>query len=258
MEQPQVNVAVTGDRETTLIMRTGDALELKPPTIVNLTGDINTVKNYIGKRRTANEEDKKEGVLLSMEEKIQYNLQWVHPDLAVIEVDKKAMTIVLKVDPQFAYGGTVTGKLEESDELKPFCINKTKEFKKEELVKLLRFSRRFFPDPDKYAELLKEYQVFSAKAYLEMKQEEDQRGNSTRNQTKRVETSLPTEFTIKMPIFKGQSDETFRVEICLDVTEGGARFWFESVELDEIINKRVDEIFTAQLTDFSDFVVINK
>lgn len=256
--EPQVKVAVTGDKETTLIMRTGEALQLLPPNIVNISGDINTVKNYIKKRRQSDEKEKAEGAVLSMEEKIKYNLQFIHPDVTIIEIDKQAMTISLKVDPQFPYGGTVTGKLEESDELKPFFINKNKEFKKEELVKLLRFSRRFFPDPEKYALLLKEYQVFSAKAYLEMKQEEDLRGNSTRNQTKRVETTLPTEFTMEMPIFKGQGKEKFRIEICLDVTDAGARFWFESVELAEIIDMRVEEIFSEQLKEFTDFVVVNK
>lgn len=46
------------------------------------------------------------------------------------------------------------------------------------------------------------------------------------------------------------------MEICLDVTEGSARFWFESVELHELIQKRLDEIFEEELARMEGLVVI--
>lgn len=48
------------------------------------------------------------------------------------------------------------------------------------------------------------------------------------------------------------------VEVCLDSAEHSVLFWFESVELNELIDKRVDEIFDAQKSKFSDFVIVNK
>ncbi|HUS00599.1 MAG TPA: hypothetical protein VMY77_02670, partial [Chitinophagaceae bacterium] len=61
-----------------------------------------------------------------------------------------------------------------------------------------------------------------------------------------------------IPIFKGFDPVRFRVEVCLDVTEGSARFWFESVELHEIMIKQVDEIFDEELKSCEGFVIVNK
>jgi len=126
-------------------------------------------------------------------------------------------------------------------------------------VKLLRFNRQLFSDPDKHAQVLTAYQTFSAKAYLDLQSEmADQKGNRSASFTKKVESNIPSDFVMTAPIYKGQPSESFRVEIWLEVTEGGAKFWLESVELAELLTKRRDEIFAEQLKHCEGFVVINK
>jgi hypothetical protein len=237
-----------------ITIRKGEALPLKEPQKISLSGDINSVANFLGRRFAPQGTD----VFETMVKYTGYGLQKVEADRAVIVVDKQAMSITLLLDPENFYGSSVTGTLTVSDELKAFSINAARTFTREELVKLLRFSGLYFPDRDKFETLVKSYQSFSAKAYIDMQTEADTRGNKTNNYSKRVETALPDEFVLKIPIFKGQPEETFRVEICLEVTDGSARFWFESVELHELTKTRIDEIFAAQLKGCEGFVIINK
>jgi hypothetical protein len=244
----EMNVMPTPGKPNEITILEGKALEQKPANVIRIDGDINSVATYIQRRFTAIAEQPKPGG----------NLQIIDTNRALIIVDKQKQTISLDVDPQDYYGPIVTGRLEESEELKPFSINRNTTFTKEQLVKLLRFSRLLFSDSDKHAGLLLAYQSFSAKAYIDLMQEADTRGNKNNTFKKSVETNIPTDFVMTVPIFKGQPKETFRVEICLDVTEGSARFWFESVELAELIQTRVDEIMQKQLENCGDFVVIYK
>ncbi len=167
------------------------------------------------------------------------------------------MTLLLA--PHNAYGGKVKGTMLFSDEMELFQINGTKEYKQDELVKLIRFSAIHFESKEKHAEILAAFQKFNAQAVIEMEnQAKDNRGNQASNFKKEVVTSLPKEFILNIPIFKGQAKERFRVEIALDVTSGGARFWFESVELAEIIEVRKEEIFSTKLAQLNEFVIVNK
>lgn len=252
----EINVMPTPGKENTLTVLEGKALEQKPANVIAISGDINTVKAYIQKRYSSKPETIPP--VNTLLEKFPGNLQIIDNHRSVILVDKYEKTIELQVDPQDYYGPRVMGKLEESEELKRFKINEEFEWNKVDLVKLIRFSRRFFADSDKHAELLQSYQVFNAKVYADLLQADDGRGNLHNSYKQTVKTGIPEEFTLMMPIFKGQPEEKFRVNIYIRVVDGGARFWFESVELDELIQTRTDKIFAEQLEGCEDFVIVNK
>lgn len=238
----ELNVKIENGTQE-LEIRTGSALEIKPPQSISISGDINTVANFLVKR------DEDNGG---------FGTQEVDKTKIVVVVNKKERSIKMQLDPENYYGATITGTLELSDELKKFTINEPQTYNREQLVKFIRFNRRFFENPDKHQTVLDSYQSFNVQAHLELTQNSDQRGNKTNLVTKKVTTGLPEDFILFIPIFKGQQKETFRVEICLDVTDGGAKFWFESVELAELIEARQDEIFTEQLKHCTQFVVINQ
>jgi hypothetical protein len=261
--EPKIEIGVLqNENNPEVIVRTGTASELKPPNKIVIIGDIASVKSFIDKRKLVKSEaaSAEPGTTLEMckVDKYSCNLQMIHTDLAIITTDKKAKTIKLEVDPQDAFGVTVTGILEDSEEIKQFCINQNKMFNREELVKLLRFARMQFSNVDVHDTVLKAYQKFNVQAHVQLQQENDTRGNRTNNLQKTVETNLPDSFVLNIPIFKGQQNETFRVDICIDVTDASAKFWFESVELHELTQKRIDEIFAEQLKGCTDFVIINK
>lgn len=224
-----------------LTIREGKALELKEPRIINIDGDINTVANFLKVRSGK-----------------QSGLQTIFGERSVVIVDKAAMHIELQLDPENHYGATISGKAELSDELKLFSINTTKLFNRDELVKIIKFNKRFFADADAHFKVLSAYQTFAAKAEVNLNQSSDTRGNKTNNFDKKVTSELPDSFVLNIPIIKGQNSRTFRVEICLDLTDGGGRFWFESVELHELIEGEKQAMIDEQLKSCEGLVIIYK
>jgi hypothetical protein len=63
---------------------------------------------------------------------------------------------------------------------------------------------------------------------------------------------------MNLPIFKGQDPKRFMVEICLDVTDAAASFWFESVELSDLTELDGELILKEELESCADYVVIWK
>jgi len=225
---------------STLTILEGKALEQKYPVKIFLSGDINTVSSFLKNRPDG------------------YGLQNVDKSKAIVIVNKEEMHITLMLDPEYEFGAVIKGFLELSAELKIFCINQPKTFKREELVHLLKFNRLAFDNKDQHEKILKAYMAFTAKTDAEIKAESDTRGNKANTFNKNVSTNIPTEFVLLIPVFKGKEPVRFRVEVCLDVTDGGARFWFESTELHELISTQRDIIFNEELKSCEGFVIINE
>lgn len=236
-----LNVKIESLAGDTLKVLQGNILDTKPPEKIAIFGDIKSVNTFLGVRV-------KSGT----------GTQTIDKSKAVVIVDKKKLTIQLLLDPENNYGASVQGALEKSDELIPFCINQNKTFSKEELVKLIKFNRIFFDDATKHSEMLLAFQKVSSTVNIKSNDSADDRGNKERAFVKEVTTNAPTEFILNIPIFKGFENVRFRVEVCLDVTEGSVRFWFESTELHELMQKAIDTIFGQELKSASGFVIINK
>lgn len=235
----KLNATVNGNELTVL---TGKALEQKYPEKINLVGNIHSVANFLEKRN-----ENSNGI----------ELQEVDKRKAVVLVDESKFEVSLFLDPQNPFGTEIHAKLELTPELTQFQINGTKQYSREELVKLLRFNRRFVTGD--FQSLLLAYQKLQLNTVTNLKQESDTRGNKLANFEKSVDSStIPNEFVLNIPVFKGFPSLTFRVEICFDTTDQSVRFWFESVELDEIIKVRSKEIIDAQLEYCKDFVIIHK
>lgn len=237
--ETKLNITPSGDK---LSIYEGQALELKAPAKIAIKGNIEAVKEFLNKRSAIN------GTVA----------QNLDKSKAVIVVDEDGGTLHLMLDPENEDGTEITGKLEFTEYLRQFHINGQKTFTREELVKVLRFSKLLFETPDKHESLLKAYQTFDFSASIKASQDSDTRGNKANSLTKKIETNLPADFVLRLPIWKGQPPETFRVEICYDTTDASIRFWFESVELAELIDQRKIEIFSEELKDYQDYVIIRK
>lgn len=234
---PEFKVYPSGD---TLTILQGDALEQKHPVKIVLKGNIDSVSQFLSKRYNG-----RDG----------HDLQKVEKDKAVVLIDKESMTVKLLLDPQNVFGTEVTGVLEFTKELTQFQINSTKQFTREELIKLFRFNRRFISSD--FEKLLLSYQKLSLSTNGNIGVDTDNRGNKSVNFQKVVDSqNIPTDFILTVPVFKGFDSKTFRVEICLDATDASVRFWFESTELHEIIEKEKEDIINAELEHCKDFVTI--
>ena len=225
----------------TLTILEGKALDPKHPEKIYISGDIHSVANFLAKRHAGGQ-----GV----------GLQKVDPERAVVLVDESKMQITLQVDPENPFGAKVTGTLEMAPELQQFGINANKQYTREEFIKLLRFNRRYFASD--HEKLLLAYQKLQIRTASEISQESDTRGNKGMNYQKFVNSdNIPEDFILRIPVFKGFPEFTFRVEICLDATDASVRFWLESVELHELIQAKTKEIMNKELESCQDFVIIH-
>jgi hypothetical protein len=234
----------------TIVIREGDALEIKPPEKIKISGDINTVKSFIDKRKKID---------AAMDAFELAGRQGINPDRTVVTVDKSNLSITLELDPEDFYGTVVTGKLEIEPELTKFSIETTKKFTQQELIKLLRYGKRWFADPAAHETLLLAYMKLDVKVTADLTNNApDSRGNRSNSFEKKVTSNIPEDFILNIPIFKGQEPKRFRVEIAMDSTDESVKFWLESVELAELIQIEAEKILNEQLKSCEDYVVIWK
>jgi hypothetical protein len=241
----KLELAVSNINGGPITILEGKALEEKAPCKIEINGDIKTVRSFIEKRKPL--------AIAGIS-----GAQFIESTRAIVTVDKSALSITLELDPENYYGTEVTGKLSFTPELEQFCINKNKLFNREELIKLIRFNKIWFPDAEAHDKLLKAYQVFTATVNANIGKTSDTRGNIENAYKKTVETNVPDSFVLNIPIFKGMEKRRFRVEIAIDSTDASTKFWFESVELNDIIQIESETILNNELEACADYVVIWK
>lgn len=242
MQEAKYNITPTGAELTIREGKAADPLPLKEPKIITLSGDIKTVAAFI-KGRDAG-----------------HSSQAIDKTKAIIEMDKNIRTLTLRLDPENYYGATITGKIEDSEELKPFKINAEHTFTREALLKLIRFSRVWFDKKEQHAAIVENLSKITLKTETEMQAANDRQGNKKGMIDQKVNKpeGWISEFILLIPIFKGGNSEKIRVEICMDVTTTGFMFWLESPELTEAVESAIDGIFAEELKSCEGFVIINK
>jgi hypothetical protein len=219
-----------------------DQLPVLPPEKIHLSGDIMSIANYLAVRK-----DNAEGI------------QVVDIKKVVVEVNKTALQIVMKLDPESAYGATVTAKLEMAPEVKQFNINATTRYNRKQLHDLLKFNRIFFSDRNVHNTVLAGLAKVRFLTAAEIDQASDNKGN--RQNSVKVETTadgFTDRFTLSIPLFKGFDKENVEIEICYDTKDGEISFWLESVGMKEVMDTQVDRIFEKALECCDGFVVIHK
>lgn len=235
----KVNFSPEGDIGTLLI---GKANTPPLPQKLVIQGNFQSVSEFASKRMAVGED-------------VRSAQQEITPGWSVVICNNEQMTIKLLTDPNDEFATEVTGKAEYTDVFNEFGINQNKMFNREQLVKLIRFNRRYFPNKEEHANLLAKYQAFKAHVHKDLTDESDRRGNRNFGINKTVSSDLPETFVLKIPIFKGENDVSFPVEIALEENDSGVRFWFESVELSELLADMKDVMFDRELKELRLFNV---
>ena len=228
---------------TEIIYRTGDAPAIIDPEKIEITGDIKTVGTFLKSRYVG---------------KMAAGLQTVDPGKAVVFVNKEKLIISLVLDPENRFGAKVAGMLSRSTELAEFGINTGKIFNRDAFIKLLKFNAIYFTDKTAHEKVLAAIRKHSSTVTYNRNDDTDERGNKDESFKRTVTTTIPPDFVLDMPIFKGFSTETFRVDVCIDVKAGQLEFWLESVMLHELMETAVDIIFNEELKPAAGLVIIYK
>jgi hypothetical protein len=244
MEKVAVNL-MNGAQGSILTIREGKALEEKHPERFMIKGRIESVRQYLDARR---------GSTLA-----EGTLQHIDKDKAVIIVNEEELTITLKLDPNNPFGTEVIGQMQHNADLAGFQINKEHKFSRESLVKLLTFSRRFFNDAVEWENTLNAVRRLKVSSTSDISQDTDNRGNKELIFKKSVDSAnIPKSFILLIPIFKGQVPRKFSVDLCLEVTDAGVKFYLESVELVELTEQDRKDIINKELLTYSDYCTIWK
>lgn len=176
-----------------LVIRHGEALQLKEPVKVAITGNIDALGRYLTKRKD--------------------ELKEVN---CFIEITRDENKMTLIVDEHSAYSDKITGALEISKEVKMFSLNTGEQYTSFELADFIRMNRSYFQKPDEATRLVMALRSFKAKVNQEIESSDDKRGNRDIVRRQAVESNLPESFKIEIPIFKGLKKCVVEVEVDID------------------------------------------
>lgn len=137
----------------------------------------------------------------------------------------------------------VRGKLFVNPEIKELGINEDKKYTLSDLARRLKAIRFWFADTDQHADLISQLKNFTADVRQKLEKADDGRGNVKKHFSQAVDTDVPFEFKLKMPIYRGESERTFNVEILMDVRDGGVTCFLESAELRMLLERNCETAF---------------
>lgn len=172
------------------IIRFGDALPLKEPKAVSISGTIDAPARWVEKRKD----------------------DIVSADAHVL-VDRDRMTITLNTDENSVYMDHIVGTLTLSTEMQEFGINTGEYMSCFDMADRIKQLRTYFETQQEAMKLVTELRSFKAKIDKELELSDDKRGNQTILRAQTVESNLPKSFKVNMPIFKGTEKRTFEVEV---------------------------------------------
>ena len=172
------------------VIRFGEALPLKEPKAVSISGTIDAPARWVEKRKD----------------------DIVSADAHVL-VDRNRMTITLNTDENSAYMDQIVGTLTLSTEMQEFGINTGEYMSCFDMADRIKQLRTYFETQQEAMKLVTELRSFKAKIDKELELSDDKRGNQTILRAQTVESNLPKSFKVNMPIFKGTKKRTFEVEV---------------------------------------------
>lgn len=220
-----------------IITRQGDAQELPPlfPNGTKISGTIKTPREHLSKPSnwlTHSKTDIKDTPLNN----------------SYLLVNREKMTIEFIEDYGYPWSCTYKGTLQFDERFKKFSINENKSYTAFELADLIKMNRSLFETKDKAMVLVSELRKFKAKIDKDVEAHTDDRANKKVLLAQAVETNLPENFKLVLPIFKGEDKKAFEVEITIDATDLSCRLVSPEVNdyveetRDSIINIEVEEI----------------
>lgn len=221
----------TGEKPIEVIVRKGEAakavdpLPMQEPLTCNLTGTIEAPANWLEKR--ASEVDGKH--LFAV-------------------VDREAMTIGLVVNETDARNKrTITGLAELSDIFKGFRINDAEGWEPAKLGQFIRLHRSYFDDKQKALDLVAKLKKFVANVSSSLEKGTERNGSLNVTYQQEVQSNLPTEFKVNIPIFKGKEKQLIEVEIDHYVQGTECHLQLFSPDANDVIGSCTDQLLNKEI-----------
>lgn len=115
---------------------------------------------------------------------------------------------------------------------------------------LFKRRRKYFPVIAENAKLVTELLTFRANVETAMEQVKDNSARRYKTAVEKVVNSgLPTQFKLHMPIVKGLPAEQFTVEIVLEPKDGTVAIYLDSIEAEEMLDELRNAAINAEVKE---------
>lgn len=233
MKKENVNIEISGENVAEINIRHGEA---PPPLLyhaVGIHGSIESVAEYIKKRK--DEIDTKRTHIL---------------------IDRDNAKITLHDGEDHMLETVVTGKMIMTTDFDKFKINGTAWDSPKQLGEFLRRQKRWFVDKAIHAKLVDSLLKFKATVQREVEKSDNKRGATIDIVMQKVTTDIPERFLLEIPIFKGCKPTKFEVELFFDMRDAGCKINLDSLEADEAAAMIIDQRLNEQLPHFEPYVTV--
>lgn len=162
-----------------------------------------------------------------------------------ILVEKEKLKMTLIINELNYYRTTIISKLTFSKEYIEFGINNEKQWECFALADFIKMHRSFFQDKVIAGEVVVQLRDFKAKVNNIIEKSKDERANKSLFLKQTVESNLPPELKVKIPIFKGEAAVELTLEIWIDPDDFGCTFICP--EATDYIHEQTEAIIEGQL-----------
>ncbi len=212
------------NEEGTQTIRTAKALDAKEPVKLNIDANITSVSTFLKKRK---EVDVPQSHVL------------VNREAGTIEL------VVNEIDPFFK--GSVRGSLKLTEDLKSWQINTNEAWETDLLAAHIKMNRHCFTSKETAMKLHSDMKNFKAKVNQEIEKKSDDRANYNQLRQQAVDTNLPEKFILDIPVFKGEEQLSFTVEI--NIHPQSLECILVSPELKEYMEEQTNRIIDRELKE---------
>ncbi len=187
MKETTLNVNVEGNE---LIIREGKAIEVFNPEIVNITGTLDAPLRWIQQR-----------------------IELMDQKACHVLVDRDKMQIKLVINEKDHFGDSVTGTMVFHPDFIKFGINTGQYRTAFEMAEFIKMNRAFFENRSIAMNLVTQLRQFKAKVDKQVEADHNpNKGDKRVLIQQAVESNIPEEFSVVIPIFKGTAKQTIKLE----------------------------------------------
>lgn len=220
-------------KEVTIIHK--DGLDAREPIAVTISGNIDSPFNWLDQRI----------VRLDVID-LPVNKHMVRQNEAHVLIDREKMSVNLVLHENCPFlKGYVSGSLEMHPDFIKWKINSGKTWEHKELSDFIKMNRSCFEDKATAMKLSMELADVKIKAETAIEKSDDNRGNARQLVAQRViESNVPVNFKLKVPIFKGTQIAVVEVEVWVNASSYAVTL--VSPEANDIISDVRDSIIDKQ------------
>lgn len=221
---------VLGAGQENITIREGkapDQLPILKPVVINISGTIGSVAEFLSKRVGTEQINEKRCHILVNREDISIQL------------------IISENDPYL--NGKVLATLEVHPKFEEFGINTGKVWTPTELGLFFKMNRAFFKERSENMDLVTQLMNFTATVNNSIERSAKENGDRTDKFAQTVDSNLPKSFSLEISIFKGMPKETLEVETFAKINGRDVAFTLLSPGANQLTEDIRDKVIDEQI-----------